>query len=243
MNNTGLFKGRVAVVTGATGRLGTAVVRKLLEQGVRVVAAFRDEDKFRRLADSLGGLISGLTGIKADVTDEKSVQSLVGEAVQTQGRIDILLNLAGGYQGGTDIFQTSEDDWNFLMSLNLKSAFICAKAVLPHMMKEDYGRIVSVAARPAVEKRGRAKSGAYAVSKAGVVVLTETIAEETKKFNITANCILPSTIDTPENRRDFPTADFSKWVTPEDVAAVILFLVSQEASITSGAAIPVYGKA
>lgn len=243
MNNSDSLKNRVALVTGATGNLGTAVVRRLLAQGVRVVVAFRDERKFKGLSDSLGGLISALTGIKADVTDEKSVQNLVGEAIRTEGRIDILLNLAGGYKGGTDIAQTSEDDWNFLMNLNLKSGFICAKTVLPHMMKENYGRIVSVAARPAVEKRGRAKSGAYAVSKAGVVVLTETIAEETKKFNITANCILPSTIDTPENRRGFPTADFTKWVRPENVAAVILFLVSEEASITSGAAIPVYGKA
>jgi NAD(P)-dependent dehydrogenase (short-subunit alcohol dehydrogenase family) len=111
------------------------------------------------------------------------------------------------------------------------------------MIKQNYGKIVSVAARPAVEKRWRVKSGAYAISKAGVVALTETIAEEVKKYDINVNCVMPSTIDTPDNRRNFPNSDFSKWVNPEDVAKVILFLVSDDSRVTSGASIPVYGKA
>jgi NAD(P)-dependent dehydrogenase (short-subunit alcohol dehydrogenase family) len=237
------LKNKVAIVTGATGNLGRVVVKKLLEQGVRVVAAYRDEQRYKDLGDSVGEDKAALTGISADVTVEKSVQKMVEEVIQKHGRIDILLNLAGAYKGGADISNTAEEDWEFLMNINLKSAFLCSKAVLPSMMKANYGRIVSVAARPAVEKRGRAKSGPYAISKAGVVVLTETIAEEVKKFNITANCIMPSTIDTPENRRSFPSADFSKWVKPEEIASVLLFLVSDDSSVTSGAAIPVYGKA
>jgi len=192
------LKNKVAIVTGATGNLGRVVVKKLLEQGVRVVAAYRDEQRYKDLGDSVGEDKAALTGISADVTVEKSVQKMVEEVIQKHGRIDILLNLAGAYKGGADISNTAEGDWEFLMNINLKSAFLCSKAVLPSMMKANYGRIVSVAARPAVEKRGRAKSGPYAISKAGVVVLTETIAEEAKKFNITANCIMPSTIDTPE---------------------------------------------
>ena len=107
---------------------------------------------------------------------------------------------------------------------------------------QNFGKIVSVAARPAVEKRFRAKSGAYAVSKAGVVVLTETMAEEVKKYDINVNCVLPSTIDTPNNRKNLLREDSANWVKPEDIAKVILFLVSDDSKIISGAAIPVYGK-
>ena len=118
-----------------------------------------------------------------------------------------------------------------------------SKAALAFMIKQNYGKIVSVAARPAVEKRWRVKSGAYAISKAGIVTLTETIAEEVKKYDINVNCVMPSTIDTLDNRRNFPNSDFSKWVNPEDVAKVILLLVSDDSRATSGASIPVYGKA
>jgi NAD(P)-dependent dehydrogenase (short-subunit alcohol dehydrogenase family) len=111
------------------------------------------------------------------------------------------------------------------------------------MMKQNYGKIVNVASRTANEKRYRGKSGAYAVSKAGVVVLTETMAEEVKKYDVNVNCILPSTIDTPDNRRGFPDADFSKWVKPERIAKVMLFLVSEDSDAISGASVPVYGKA
>jgi NAD(P)-dependent dehydrogenase (short-subunit alcohol dehydrogenase family) len=111
------------------------------------------------------------------------------------------------------------------------------------MMIQNFGKIVNVAARTAFEKRFRSKNGAYAVSKAGVIVLTETIAEETKKFDININCIMPSTIDTPDNRQNFPDADFMKWVKPEQIANVILFLASEDSKTISGACIPVYGKA
>jgi NAD(P)-dependent dehydrogenase (short-subunit alcohol dehydrogenase family) len=111
------------------------------------------------------------------------------------------------------------------------------------MLSQNYGKIVNVASRTAIEKRYRSKSGAYAVSKAGIIVLTETIAEEVKKYDINVNCIMPSTIDTPDNRRNFPEADFSKWVKPEQIANVIIFLVSDDSKIISGASLPVYGKA
>jgi NAD(P)-dependent dehydrogenase (short-subunit alcohol dehydrogenase family) len=241
-NDSSLRK-NVAIVTGATGALGRAVVRKLLEKGAVVVAVYRDEKKYRDLAASVGGDKAALTGIAGDVMAEERVRMIVEEVIRRHRRIDILVNLVGAYKGGEDIAATPEADWDFLMGINLKAAFLCAKAVLPSMIKANYGRIINVAARPAVEKRGRAKSGAYAVSKAGVVILTETIAEEVKKFNITANCVMPSIIDTAENRRSFPSADFSKWVKPEEIALVLLFLVSEDAAVISGATIPVYGKA
>jgi NAD(P)-dependent dehydrogenase (short-subunit alcohol dehydrogenase family) len=235
------LRGKVVIVTGATGGLGRVVVRQLLEAGAEVAAVYRNSDRFKQLLGEAGLGREALEGFKADVTVEADVRGLVEAVLSRYGRIDALLNLAGAYRGGAEIAATGEGDWDFLMQTNLKSAFLCSRAVLPVMMRANSGRILCVAARPAVETKGRAKSGAYAVSKAGVVVLTETIAEEIRKFRITANCVLPGTIDTPANRNSMPTADFSKWVKPDDIAAVILFLISDEASVISGAAVPVYG--
>jgi len=233
---------KVVLVTGATGGLGRVVVKRFLEAGETVAAVYRDEARLQELVSYAGGERDKLRGFRADVTLETSVREMVEGVVKRYGRIDALLNLAGGYRGGVDIAGTGEDDWDFLMRTNLKSAFLCSKAVLPVMMKAESGRIVCIAARPAVEKKNRTKAGAYAVSKAGVVTLTEAIAEEGRKFNIAANCLLPGTIDTPDNRVNLPAADFSKWTRPEDIASVLLFLASDAASIVSGASIPVYGK-
>lgn len=234
---------KVAVITGATGALGRVVVKAFLNHGMRVVSTYRREEKQNELIDFLGEASGALISVKTDVTNEADVQALFQKVVEDYGRVDILLNIVGAYKGGTEIADTKEEDWDSMMSINLKSAFLCSKAALPHMMRQNYGRIINVASRTALEKRYRGKSGAYAVSKAGVVVLTETIAEETKKHDINVNCILPSTIDTPDNRRNLPEADFSKWVKPEQIAKVLLFLVSEDSSTISGASIPVYGKA
>lgn len=236
------LEGKIVLVTGATGALGRIVVRRLLDSGAVVAAAYRDEAKFHELQDFVGGVKDSLIGFKTDVTAETEVREMVDRVIGQHGRIDALLNLVGAYRGGADIAATSEDDWDFLLRTNLKSAFLCCRAVLPAMTKAGAGRIVCVGARPAVENKGRAKSGAYAVSKAGVVVLIETIAEETRKSGITANCIVPGTIDTPKNRTAIAGADPSKWADPEAIAEILLFLVSDAASVTSGAVIPVYGK-
>jgi NAD(P)-dependent dehydrogenase (short-subunit alcohol dehydrogenase family) len=235
------LKGRTVVVTGATGALGRAVVKRLIGSGAAVAAVYRDDAKFRRLLDFVGGAQGAVAGFKADVTSEAEVRTMVESVLSRHGRIDALLNLVGAFRGGADVAGTAEDDWDFLMRTNLKSAFLCSRAVLPAMAKAGSGRIVSVAARPAVEKKGRAKAGAYAVSKAGVVLLTETIAEEFRRSGIAANCIVPGTIDSPENRAAIPDADFSKWADPAAVAEVIVFLVSDASAVTSGAVIPVYG--
>jgi NAD(P)-dependent dehydrogenase (short-subunit alcohol dehydrogenase family) len=237
------LNGKVAVVTGSTGALGRVVVKTLLDNGVRVVSTYRSEDKQRELADFVGETKGMLTSIQADVTDESSVQALFQKVIREHGRVDILLNIVGAYKGGADMANIRLSDWDFMMNVNLKSTFLCCKAALPQMMIQNFGKIVNVAARTAFEKRFRSKNGAYAVSKAGVIVLTETIAEETKKFDININCIMPSTIDTPDNRQNFPDADFMKWVKPEQIANVILFLASEDSKTISGACIPVYGKA
>jgi NAD(P)-dependent dehydrogenase (short-subunit alcohol dehydrogenase family) len=237
------LKGKVAIVTGATGALGSVVVKALLEQCARVVSTYRSEERQKELVGFVEGAGALLTGAEVDVTNETSVQALLQKVIEMHGRVDILLNIVGAYKGGTDIASTKESDWDFMMDTNLKSAFLCCKAVLPYMMKQNYGKIVSVASRTAVEKRFRSGSGAYCVSKAGIIVLTETIAEEVKKYDINVNCIMPRTIDTPDNRRNLPEADSSKWVKPEEIAKVILFLTSDDSRVISGASIPVYGKA
>jgi NAD(P)-dependent dehydrogenase (short-subunit alcohol dehydrogenase family) len=237
-----LLEGKVAIVTGATGSLGRVVTKILLENGAKVVSPYRALERQKELSNFVGAYSSALTGIQADVTDAQSVQSLLKKTLETHGRVDILLNMVGAYVGGKDIAETEEDEWDFMMTTNLKSVFLCSKAVLPTMIRQNFGRIVSVAARPAVEKRFRVKSGAYAVSKVGVVVLTETMAEEVKKYDINVNCVMPSTIDTPSNRKNLVRADSANWVKPEDIAKVILFLVSDDSKVISGAAIPVYGK-
>jgi len=238
-----LLQNKVALVTGATGALGRTVTKRLLENGAKVVISYRTQERLDDLLQFVEPLKSNVTGVQADVTDEPSVRNLVERAIEAHGRIDFLLNIVGAYSGGTDVANTDESQMDFMMNVNLKSAFLCAKTVLPHMVKENYGKIISVSSRTAVEKHRRAKSGAYAISKAGVIVLTETIAEEVKSHAINVNCVMPSTIDTPDNRRNFPKADFSRWVDPREIAEIIVFLLSDASKVISGACIPVYGKA
>ncbi|HVP17024.1 MAG TPA: SDR family NAD(P)-dependent oxidoreductase [candidate division Zixibacteria bacterium] len=237
------LNGKVAIVTGATGALGRVVAKTLLDRGARVVATHRGEEKLKELSDFVGNSKDMLVSVQTDVTDENSVQTLFQRVISQYGHVDILLNIVGAFKGGAEIVNTSVSDWDFLLNVNLKSAFLCSKAALSHMIRQNYGKIINVSSRTAAEKRYRVKDGAYAVSKAGIIVLTETVAEEVKKYDINVNCILPSTIDTPDNRRNFPNADFAKWVKPEQVAEVMLFLVSDESKTISGASIPVYGKA
>jgi NAD(P)-dependent dehydrogenase (short-subunit alcohol dehydrogenase family) len=233
---------KVALVTGATGGLGRVIVRRLVEQGARVAAVYRDEAKFLSLLAEISPPADAVAGFAADVTVEAGVIDLVQNVMARFGRIDIALAVAGAYRGGTDIAGAGTADWDSLMSLNLRAVFLCLKSILPHMVRQNYGRIVAVSARQAVDRKARAKSGAYSVSKAGLIVLIETIAEEFKKYDITANCLLPGTIDTPANRAALSGADASKWVPPEDVAEAVLFLASEDSRAVNGAAIPVFGK-
>jgi NAD(P)-dependent dehydrogenase (short-subunit alcohol dehydrogenase family) len=234
---------RVAVITGATGALGRVVTKEALQENLKVISTYRSEETQTELRDFLGPLQKDLVSVKADVTAGKEVEALFAGAMERFGRIDILVNIVGAYKGGTEVQSTAEADWDAMMNVNLKSAFLCCRAALPFMIKQNYGRIVNVSSRTAVEKRYRTKSSAYAVSKAGVAVLTETIAEEVKKLDINVNAVLPSTMDTPQNRAGMPQADASKWVPPVEVAKVIMFLVSDDSKVTSGALVPVYGKA
>jgi NAD(P)-dependent dehydrogenase (short-subunit alcohol dehydrogenase family) len=165
---------------------------------------------------------------------------MVKRTVDRFGRIDVLVNIAGGFAGDAPLHETPNEQWDFLMNLNARSVFLTGRAVIPHLLERGEGRIISVAARAALA--GKANMGPYIASKMAVIRLTEAMADELKEHNITANCILPGTIDTPRNRADRPDADFSKWVKPESLANVILFLASDLARDVTGAAIPVFGR-
>ena len=153
----------------------------------------------------------------------------------------MLLHLVGGFAGGQPVWETRDDTWQRMLDLNLNTAFYMVRAVLPHMVAAGRGRIVAVGSRTGVEPA--ANFGAYGVSKAALTALIRTIAAEVRQTGVTANLVLPSVIDTDANRAASPTADFSRWVRPESIAALLLWLASDAAADVNGAAIPIYGRA
>ena len=233
------LRDRVVLISGATGVLGSAVTRTFAQTPVRLALTGRSEQKLERLAVEAGLPRERIFTTAADVTQAASVEDLADVIRAHFGRIDVLLNTAGGWSGGKPVWETSVDEWDHMLALNLHSAFLLSRAVLPHMLEAGWGRIVHVSSKTAVAPRG--KRAAYAVSKMGLVTLTEVIAAEVKGTGVTANVILPSVIDTPANRASMPKADPRKWVPPERIAAMMQFLCSDAAASINGARIPIYG--
>lgn len=221
---------QVVILTGATGGLGRTVTERLLSAGARVFAPYTREAP--ATADRL-------QGVQADLSTDEGAKRAVEKALAWGGRIDALVNLVGGYAGGPLVHETDDAAWNRMLDLNLGCAFLLSRAVLPHLLAQHSGRIVHIGSRAAAEPFPGAAG--YIVSKAAVVALTRAIATEVAGSGITANVILPGTIDTPANRAASPGADFSKWVRPSALADTILFLLSDSAREINGAAIPVYG--
>jgi NAD(P)-dependent dehydrogenase (short-subunit alcohol dehydrogenase family) len=230
---------RVVLITGATGALGSAVTREFAQTQGYLALTGRSEEKLERLVAETGLPAERVFAAAADVTQADGVDSLVAAITGRFGRIDVLLNVAGGWGGGKPVGETPVEDWDRLLALNLRSAFLLSRAVLPPMLEAGWGRIVHVSSKTAVTPR--AKQAAYAVSKMGLITLTETIAAEVKGTGVTANVILPSIIDTPANREAMPKADPAKWVTPERIAATMRFLCSDDAASINGARTPIYG--
>ena len=175
----------------------------------------------------------------ADLLNAAGVEAAVAAAAKRFGRIDVLCNIAGGFRMGSPVHETSDNDWNFLFDINARTMLHAVRAVVPRMLEAGGGKIVNVGAYSA--QRGAANVGAYIASKSAVIRLTESMAAELRDKNINVNCVLPTTIDTPENRKAMPDADPKKWVAPEDLANVVAFLASDAARAIHGAAIPVTG--
>ena len=231
------FRGKTALVTGGTGALGNTVVQHFFDAGANLALPVHSDRHLSPITERLVG--SRLHAGVADVTSEGDVARFVSEVEQRFGGIDFLVNLAGGFAGGNLIEETSIDEWRDMMSMNLRSAFLMCRASLRTMRARKSGRIVNVAAMPALASG--AKKGPYAISKRGVVTLTEILADEVRGSGITANAIAPSIILTEANKLSMPDADFKKWVTPGEIANLILYLCSDDARSINGNTIKIYG--
>ncbi|MFT4922019.1 MAG: NAD(P)-dependent dehydrogenase (short-subunit alcohol dehydrogenase family) [Haloarculaceae archaeon] len=230
------FSDDVVLVTGVGGALGSAVAEAFLSAGATVCGAdLVDEDS----EDFLLADPDRIDFYQGDFTDESRVDATVSAIVDRHGGLDYLANIAGTWRGGNPVEETDTDTFDFLFDVNLKTMFLATKHALPHL-EDRAGAVVSVSARSSLE--GGEGDGIYRATKAGVRILTETVAEE-NLGSVRANAVMPSVIDTPMNREMMPDADHEMWVDPGDIAEVIMFLCSDAASVTSGAAIPVYGDA
>ena len=233
------FTGRVAVVTGAAGNLGRAVAQALAAQGASVALVDRDESALNAARSELpAGTESAV--FAADLLKPDAVADLAARVVDRFGRVDILANIAGGFTMGPPLHETSDHVWDFMHDINARSVFHACRAFVPALLRNPAGRIVNVSARAALE--GKAHMIPYCASKAAVITLTEGLAAELKDAGTTVNCVLPGTLDTPQNRAAMPDQDFGRWVPPAALADVILFLASDAARCVTGAAIPVYGR-
>ena len=230
------FENAVVIVTGASGALGSAAVDVFRSAGATVCAVdvVSPDDEDAQLDPD-----ERVDFYEADLTDEREVEGVIDDVIDDHGRIDHLLNVAGTWRGGLHVEETDLSEFELLLDVNLKTAFLASKHALTHL-QETEGTIVSVSARSGLE--GGAGDGPYRITKAGVRLLMETIADE-NRGTVRANCVMPSVIDTPMNREMMPDADYDSWVDPADIVEVMALLCSDATSVTSGAAVPVYGDA
>jgi NAD(P)-dependent dehydrogenase (short-subunit alcohol dehydrogenase family) len=227
---------QVVMVTGACGNLGQAVAARFKQAGATLVLLDLDR---QGLEKCYGQENEGQLFAAADLLARAEVAAAVKVAMDQFGRIDVLCNIAGGFRMGHAVHETPEPEWNFLFDLNARSVLHAVHAVVPHMIAAESGKIVNIGANAA--SKGVAQMGAYCASKDVVIRITEAMAAELRDSNINVNCVLPSILDTSENRAAMPDADFARWVTPEALATVIAFLASDDAAAIHGAAIPVVG--
>jgi NAD(P)-dependent dehydrogenase (short-subunit alcohol dehydrogenase family) len=226
-----------AIVTGGTGGLGSAVVTRLLDDGWRVVVPWIVEHELERVERR-----PGLELIQADVSDRGAVDDVVAAAAASDGApLGGLVNLVGGFAAGGRVHETPVDEFEQQFRLNLRPTYLVTQAALPQMIDNRGGAIVCVGTRAALQPfKGAA---GYIASKAAVIAFSQAVAVEYKDDGVRCNVILPSVIDTPANRKSMPNADHARWVKPAEIATVISHLLSPDATATSGATIPVYGRA
>lgn len=230
------FSSKTVLVTGAAGNLGQAVATLFFECGANLVLLGRQREK-------LDVLYQGNTEqrllLAVDLLDQDAVQAAIEAAEKQFGRIDVLCNLAGGFSMGKQVHTAQQSDWDAMMDINVHTLLNMVRAVVPRMLQSGGGSIVNVGAQSALE--GAAQMGPYGVAKSAVIRLTESMSKELRGQNIRVNCVLPSIIDTPENRAAMPHANPAQWVAPRDLAQVVAFLASDAARAVHGVALPVGG--
>lgn len=226
------MQGKVVLVTGADGGLGTHVTEAFLNAGAVVIGTSRkiQQSDFKN---------PNFTAIPAEISSREGAKVLVDQVVARFGKIDVLAHTVGGFAGGQSIAETDNETFQRMLDLNLNSVFYILTAAIPALRQTREGRIIAIGSRAALEPG--AGVGAYSASKAAMVSLIKTVALENKDAGLTANVILPGTMDTPANRKAMPDADVSKWVQPSTVAALMAWLAGDTGKDVNGAVIPVYG--
>ncbi len=231
----GSVDGRIVLVTGGTGALGRAIVRRFVADGARVHSTWFHQREADELREVMGDSANEVHLHQADVTSERAVHQLFG-AIDALGEpVEVLANIVGGFLFAS-VDETDGETWNRMMAMNATSAFLCCRAAVPRMRKNRWGRIVNVASVPGFG-RGAANMSAYAASKAAVMNLTQSLSEELVRDGISVNALVPTVIDTLANRQAMPEADTSTWLQPEAIADVVAFLATEEAGIVTGTAI------
>ena len=225
------FSAQTVVVTGASGNLGGAVARAFAARDANVGLVARHVDAMT------GVRLERQLAVTADLVQQADAERVAAESMARFGRIDVLCNIAGGFRMGAPVHETTDETWNLLLDLNVVTLLNMVRAVVPRMLAQGGGRIVNVGANAAL--RGTAGMGAYCATKSAVIRLTESMAAELREQNVNVNCVLPTTLDTPENRAAMPKADPSRWVQLDDLAQTIVFLASPGARAIHGAALTV----
>ncbi len=235
------MSGCVVMITGSVGNLGLSTAQTFQGAGARTVLVDRSIERLRNMyaevADSPDHYLIG----DVDLTDPEAFKQVAQQTVDRFGRLDVLINTVGAFRSGKLVHEEEQETWDFLFKVNFTTTLNSCQAVIPHMIRQQKGRIVNTLSPNAFV--GAAGAGAYSVAKSAVLRLTESMAGELKEFGVNVNAVVPGTMDTPQNRQAMPNEDHSKWVAPGAVADVFLFLASEGARAITGTAVPVYGKA
>jgi NAD(P)-dependent dehydrogenase (short-subunit alcohol dehydrogenase family) len=227
------FSGKIVLITGSTGAIGSRLLDFFTSHGATTIGTYRDE-----MSINITRSKSEKTDrIRCNTMENAEVVSLISTIAKKQGRIDILVNTVGGYLGGKSVVQLEEEEWNKMFGINLLSAFLITKHVLPLMLQSGYGRIVHISSFTGISALGM--DSAYASSKAGLIRFVESVSKEVKDYDLTVNCVLPSIIDTKSNRKMMPDANFKQWITIDRLVKIIAFLCSDDSRAISGSAVPV----
>ena len=234
------MKQPVAVLTGGTEGLGIEVARRLADRGFLLAVSYLIHEEANDFEEALHLDEETILLRRCDCSDRSAVGAFMTEVVDRFGGLNVLASLVGGWSGGRDVEETDDFHFDRMIDVNLRSAFYSARAALPFLRKAEWGRIILIGSRAAIDPApGQA---AYNIAKAGVIALARTIAQEVDDAPVTANVVLPSVIDTPAFREVVPFGDYVDWPTPQEIAQVIDFLASPDSSVINGAMIPVYGK-